>query len=125
MCPDLNIGVALEAHEDAGILIDMIQENVQLTVNGRSFMAEAQVNVDKLDDQLELDGRFILSALPDAEQLVAEYAIHSDGHTSSHVFRLLKTQKSYRFKMNSSTSFEFTAVRSDVNPATGKPAFER
>lgn len=89
-------------------------------------MAEAQINdVDQLADQLELGGVFILSALEQVEQLRADHAIHSDGDIGSHVFRFLKTQKTYRFKMKSATSYDFDAVRSDVNPATGKPAFER
>jgi hypothetical protein len=41
----------------------------------------------------ELDTRAAM--LPQAEQLISEHAVHSNGNVGSHVFRFITTNKSY------------------------------
>lgn len=104
----------------------MKKYNVSIEVNGQSFRAEAQINQSELGE--EVDGVFTFPALSEEAQLLAELAIHSTNSPktgTSHVVRFLNGQESYRFTMKSKGSLEFNAVRADINPATGRPAFAR
>ena len=99
----------------------MVTETVFVKVDHQQFTVAVQIEVDALKDQVNVEGTFYLSGLPKTERIIAEGALHLDNTGTSHSFRVVATTKEYHFKMKSKTSLGFTAVRADINPATGKP----
>jgi hypothetical protein len=99
----------------------MVEERVAIEIYGKSYTGVARLNVEKLANQVELEGTLDFTGLAPLDQLSAEHDIRSTNNGTSHRLRFLDAKANYVFTMKSATSWEFKAVRADINPATGKP----
>ena len=95
---------------------------ISIQIGPKQYTVQAQLIQENFDTQI--NGVFILSDLPEATKLQAEFALHSTNNGTSHVMCFLDSNESYRFTMKFASSLDFTAVRSHINPVTGRPAFE-